>query len=162
MLCSRPRSRRRTLKTLLIGVFLLVVVFTIREFSLVYGEPAQRMVPIIRAYRAAFGASGSRYTSAWDEADSLLETLSRDNSSASDEASAALLCYYLGEHTVEEMLENVVRRGPRELPYLIKYRRRAPVLLRVDLDLSLLDSHTRHLVLDEAIAALRAAGTKAR
>ena len=130
---------------------LLVIVFATTACNVVRTGISDRMIPIMEAYRAAFSASHSEYERAWDKADGLLEDLSHDNSAVADEASVTLLCYYLGEHTGEKMLENVVARGPRVLPYLMEFRKHPPILLRIDLELSLLNSGTRYLVLDEAI-----------
>jgi hypothetical protein len=146
---------RRWAITLLIAFALALIIFAAKSFTLVHGATAQRMAPIIAAYSAAFGASDLDYDTAWNKADDLLDNLSHDQSRVSDDASAALLCYYLGEHTAEEMLENVAARGPRELPYIEKYRRRRPVLLRVDLDFMLQDSGTCHRLLDEAAKGIK-------
>lgn len=146
---------RRWAKALLIAFALALTIFAAKSFTLVHGATAQRMAPIISAYSAALGASASDYDTAWNKADDLLDNLSHDQSKVSDEASAALLCYYLGEHTAEEMFENVAARGPRELPYIEKYRKRRPVLLRVDLDLMLQDSGTCQLLLDDAAEQIK-------
>src|SRR5271169_2523477 len=105
---------RRWANALLIAFALALIISAANAFTLVHGATAQRMAPIIEAYRAAFGASGSDYNDAWEKGDDLLYNLSHDQSRVSDDASAALLCYYLGEHTAEDMLENVAARGPRE------------------------------------------------
>jgi len=158
MVYARVQYGRWAVKSLLAAFILLVIILTENAFTVVHGEVAQRMIPIIEAYRAAFGASHAEYETAWDKADNLLGDLSHDKTPASDEASATLLCYYLGAHTEEEMMENVIARGPRELPYLVEYRKRRPVLLRVDLDLLLTDSGTCHFDLDEAIKEINKGG----
>jgi hypothetical protein len=45
---------------------------------------------------------------------------------AADEALVVLMCYYTGESGDDE--DGVINRGHRELPYLIKYRGRTPVI----------------------------------
>ena len=142
-------------KALLIAAILLLITYATVAFTLVRGAAAQRMTPIISAYRAAFNASGSDYDSAWGKADDLVANLSRDQSKASDEASVALLCYYLGSHTTEDMLENVASRGLRVLPYIEKYQKRRPVLLRFDLDFMLQDSSSCHFFLGEAAKQIK-------
>lgn len=48
----------------------------------------------------------------------LLHGLRRDESTTADEASAALLSFYLGEANDVDVLDDVARRGQRMLPHL--------------------------------------------
>lgn len=151
-----PKFLGRWLAGALLGAFVLLsTIYMTNSFTLIRGATSQQMEPIIEAYGAALSASGSNYEAAWNKADDLLDSLAHNQSRVGDEASAALICYYLGEHPGEELVENVASRGPRELPYIEKYRRRRPALLRLDLDFMLLDSESCHFLLDEAATAIK-------
>jgi hypothetical protein len=80
--------------------------------------------------------------------------LSSQKTPVADEALVVLMCYYTGESGDNE--DAVINRGRRELPYLLKYRERDPVMPRRNYSGSmLLRAEVKGESFHEAIDAIR-------
>src|SRR5439155_5004003 len=131
---------------------LIVTVLYTRSSSFEYEHTRNLMRPILDAAQEAFDKEDDR---SWNRFEDLLDQLSRDQTPAADEASAGLLCYYIGSHPAEMLVENLTRRGPRALPYLEKFRN-APPIAAWRYSMVLASSEERHAIFDEeAISLIR-------
>jgi hypothetical protein len=65
--------------------------------------------------------------------DDAVERVCNRNNRSSDEALAVLIEFYVGEHSAEDILCELVHRGKRVLPLLAKYHHRKIVVPGVDM-----------------------------
>jgi hypothetical protein len=86
----------------------------------------------------------------------LLDQLSKDNSPAADEALVVLFSYYLGESNGEDLVDEVIARGNRMLPYLTKCRHRSIEIAGRNYPASmLLPPEVRESFFQEAISSIK-------
>jgi hypothetical protein len=78
------------------------------------------VLSVLRAARAMRVAGDTAET--WNAFDRVFEPMLEERDKTTDEALAALLSFYIGEHAHEDLTCELVSRGSRELPFLELYR----------------------------------------